>query len=368
MEKFVYSNFYYPGFMLKYILLLLLTTAVCGQDFSHYYYYTGKEYGSESQYNPVSLILNGSFDILQLQPAMRDVRTIDFATGTTNVWRNLSDPFTNINKYGWWKFLRREVFPLDWSKQGKQWWPNYQLHLIGGGMEYRAMAEYFDYHGYPYPKTFSVLTMAAFQLLNEITENNSTVGTNVDPISDFWIFDIGGVLLFSNEEVCRFFSEDLNLADWSLQPGLTVPGWKVHNVGQNFSIKVKTPLSEKIRFFYYCGLNGLTGASLPTGPETNLSIGIGLRAKNQINIDNMNEKSVETVWNVGLFYDRNNSLLASLFLSGMTDYFITANVYPGFVELGKIKPGLWLVLKQNGSSIIGISTNYVFNIGVDTER
>ncbi|HRI47172.1 MAG TPA: hypothetical protein PK559_08725, partial [Ignavibacteriaceae bacterium] len=76
------------------------------------------------------------------------------------------------------------------------------------------------------------------------------------------------------------------------------------------------------------------------------------------------KKSVETSWNYGIFYDRNNSLLVSLFLSGLTDNFININIYPGVIKFGKFTPGIWTIVKRNGSLLFGISTIYAPGLGI----
>src|SRR5512143_3658493 len=55
------------------VLVLILLASAWETRAQEPLYYRGKEYGSESQYNPLSLILNGSFDIIQLDGHSRRV-------------------------------------------------------------------------------------------------------------------------------------------------------------------------------------------------------------------------------------------------------------------------------------------------------
>ena len=346
------------------ILLLLcgLSAAALGQQ---RYYYKGLDYGSQALYNPISLVLNGSYDIIQLDGHDRDVARFPYGTASANVLRNLADPFGPISRYGVRDFLENEIFPIHLTKAGAQWWPNYQLHLIGGGMTFRAMNEWYDYHGFPSPGIFSIGTMAAYHLLNEFVENGAYVGDNVDPIADIYVFDIGGMLLFSSEGVSRWFSEELNLADWSMQPSFDLRDFTLQNNGQYFAIKWKIPYQERLHLFYYCGMNGLTGLAYKLDNGRAISVGAGLRAKNIVIVNAAtNQQTMDLVWNGGIFYDRDNSLLASLTLNNLTDNAANLNVYPGFVRWGYFAPGVWLQARHDGALLFGLTTVWTPGVSV----
>ncbi|MGE5679246.1 MAG: hypothetical protein ACM34K_00060, partial [Bacillota bacterium] len=145
-----------------------------------------------------------------------------------------------------------------------------------------------------------------------------------------------------------------NLSDLSLQ-----------NNGQYFSVKWKIPFLDKWHLFYYYGMNGIGGLSYKFDNGTSLSAAAGLRAKERYVIDPKTyQMTINMVWNAGLFYDRNNSLLASLLLSGQKDNFLNLNIYPGVIKLGEFSPGLWMLVKENGRFFFGISTVYAPGIGL----
>jgi len=75
-------------FLKVFILLLFLSGSLYSQT---NYFYTGKNYGSESTFNPVSVILNGGFDIFQVE-RNRDLRSVTFYAGLKNVYNNIVDP------------------------------------------------------------------------------------------------------------------------------------------------------------------------------------------------------------------------------------------------------------------------------------
>lgn len=346
-----------------FIVLISFSSAIFAQ---RPFFYSGKKYGSESLYNPINLLLNGSYDIIQLQHHNRNIWRFPYYKSAQNVFNNLLNPFRQISKYGWSKFFTSEIFPLNLKTKGAQWWPNYQLHLIGGGMTYVAMTEWYSSHNFPNPKLFSLTTMVIYHLLNEIVENNKYQGTNVDPIADIYIFDIGGIILFSFDSVKNFFSKKLNLADWSLQPSFLLNDGTLNNNGQYFSIKYKIPFWKKWYLFYYFGMNGLTGLSYEFEHDKTISLGLGLRAKKLVSLrDKVRIDYIKTTWNVGLFYDIDNSLMSSLFFSGLTDYNIQLNIYPGILKIGNFSPGLWFVYQTNGNILWGINTIWTPGIGFD---
>lgn len=324
------------------------------------YFYKGRNFGSEALYNPIEVILNGSFDIIQLDGHDRNIFDFPYSSSINNVLHNLGDPFPVIKRYGWGKFLENEIFPIDITKKGAQWWPNYQLHLIGGGMTFIAVKEWYEQHNFPSPEILSLTTMAAYHLMNEFVENGAYVGDNEDPIPDIYVFDIGGIVLFSFDSVDKFFSEKLNLTDWSLQPSFDLKNKTLQNNGQYFSIKWKLPFSDSWHFFYYFGMNGLTGLSYKFKDGEAISFGAGLRAKQLVTLNqSVNQKTIDMTWNAGLFYDIDNSLMSSLFVSGLTDYRINLNIYPGIIKIGRVSPGAWIVMQSSGKLMFGITTVWI---------
>jgi hypothetical protein len=322
------------------------------------YFYKGRDFGSESQYSPLSLLLNGSYDIIQIDKN-RNIWSMPYRIGFQNVMKNLGDPFTSIRDYGLRSFVRDEIFPFSFQRNNAQWFPNYTLHLIGGGMTYRAMTEWYEQEGISNPVLLSLTTMAVYHLGNEIVENQGYEGRTVDPIADIYVFDIGGILLFSSEGVCKFFSSTLNLADWSLQPSIWLRNGQLHNNGQYFSMKWKLPFWDRWYVHYFFGLNGVTGLSYRFSDGDAFSVGYGLSAGTLTVIDDLtNKKTISFVETIACFFDRDNSLLGSMVLTRKTNYSLSINIYPGLVDIWKIKVGAWFVLNRQGGSLIGVTTRY----------
>jgi len=329
------------------------------------FFYRDLPYGSQSVYNPISLILNGSYDIVQMENRSRAMFRLPYGTGMENVLRNLGSPFKMISDYGWENFLRREVFPLTFNVEGGQWWPNYTLHLVGGGMTFVMMKEWYEDHGFSSPGVWSGLTMATYHMLNEAIENTDYVGNNVDPIADIYLFDLAGIILFSNDEIARFFSKELNLTDWSLQPAVALNNGTLQNNGQYFSIKWKFPFSDSYHLFYYFGLRGLLGVSKKFTSGEALSVGAGVRAVSLRLLDpDFFLLTTVLKWEVGFFYDRDNSLMASLFVGGADDNPVTLNIYPGIIRFGSVSPGIFALYSKEYGPTFGITTIWTPGIAV----
>ena len=56
----------------------------------------------------------------------------------------------------------------------------------------------------------------------------------------------------------------------------------------------------------------------------------------------------------GVFYDRENSLLASLIVSDRINEKVKLNIYPGVIHLGPVSPGLFVSLGKGDQLIAGI--------------
>jgi hypothetical protein len=308
-------------------------------------------------------LINGGYDITQLQNVPNQLINKDFGRMLHTVLSNLGDPFTRIRAYGTWKFIRQETLPLGFGADNMQWAPNYQQHLIGCGMLYTAMKEWYEDKNFPVPWLFSAATLMTQHLLNETMETGPHEGYSVDEISDIYIFDLGGIVLFSFDDVNRFFHEKLNLADWSLQATILLPNYRI-NAGQYFSFKWKLPFSDDYSLFYRCGMGALWGFSRKMNTEENLSAGLGFKTKHLVDIDpKFRERTIETGWLAGIFYDRNNSLLASVVMSGIEEYFCSIDIYPGIIKFNNFSPGIFTVIGRNGNITLGVSTKYLIGVG-----
>ena len=138
-----------------------------------YRFYTGKTYGSDAAFNPVSEVLNEGFDVLGLFGQDKHIFNRGFTGDLQNVWRSVYHFDQTYRNYGW-DAIRNEFLPITSTRRkgGGSWLPNYEAHLFGSGMVSRKMTEWYDMHGYPHPAVLAALTMMTAHFTNETVENN----------------------------------------------------------------------------------------------------------------------------------------------------------------------------------------------------
>ena len=315
-----------------------------------YLFYKGQDYGSESQFNPLTSFLNWSYDTLQVPDSFND---FDMSKHWETVRFDLQHPNNAIQRQGGWNaFVNRQIFPYRGGRA--DWVPNYSLHLLGGGMVYRKNAEWLEAHGVPLPRFTAALLGTAAELLQETVEKTSTKPD--DEIADVYLFRPLGMLLFSWDRFARFAADDLHLVEWNGQP-MYEPDYsrpsgakgRITNVSQNFVVRPVIAGPDAARAFVYFGLTTLVGLSHPVTSSDSFSWGFGAA------IQKAQDPTI-THLSGGLFYDRNDSLLASLIINGTDDLKVRLNVYPGIVGSGSWwSPGLYVGLGSKGRLSAGIT-------------
>ena len=336
-------------------IVLVFTTPSYGQA-ARNYFYAGRDFGSEAMFHPITLIVNGGYGIMQVGNRDKNLFNVHYGIAFKNVIENLTHPIQSIEEFGWKTFVRTEIVPTSLKPRSAQYFPNYQLHLIGGGMTYRMLLEWYRHHDIQHPTRNALFTIAVYHLLNELVENDAYEGVNVDAIADLYLFDPLGILLFNFEAVSRFFSKTLNMADWSFMPTYNPYLRTLENNGQSFVIKYALPGAPRLRFFYFFGMNGVMGLSYKRKDGTSLSFGGGFMAKDLVRNernDNIRSLTASLIWNIGFFYDKDNSLLASLLFSGSRVYKARLNIYPGILSFGKVSPGFFCAIGNQNEVILG---------------
>ncbi len=180
----------------------------------------------------------------------------------------------------------------------------------------------------------------------------------MDPIADLLIFNPLGFFLFSFDSVKEFFSQDVRMYDWSLQPVFNPFNNYIENAGLQFVFKYN--LSEKYELFFYYGIYGIGGLSysFPSGQNISLGVGTVVNRLNENIIHNSRVITPTTDGALGLFYDKNNSLLASLILSGPRLYNARINIYPGLINFRDFTPGIYLGAGQWDGLVAGMTFTY----------
>lgn len=231
-------------------------------------YYRGPQPGSASAFSPFSAVLHSGFYNFQIDNRGDDPFAVSYALGFRNVLRNLVNPIGAVAEYGLGRFLTSEVLPNPKRESG-QWVPNYFGHVLGEGMVFRYNYEWYRYNAVPHPKLMAAVSVLAGAMLNEVVENGSYQGTNVDPIADFYIFNPLGMVLFSSDRVAKFFRTHLGMAYWPLQALYDPAASALDNVGYRTVFRWH-PGSARLGVFATYGTQGrvelLPPGSIRTSP------------------------------------------------------------------------------------------------------
>ena len=331
-----------------YVALALLTFPsfeAAAQD-RPYYFYKGRSFGSEATFNPAVKLLQGGFYILDTDNRSNNPFIIEYETGFSNVSWNLLHPFHAIAEYGWERFVTTEILPNP-NRRTAQWVPNYFGHILGEGMTFRATEEWFRYRGHGHPRRMALATTLVQSLLNEMVENGAYRGTNVDPIADLYIFNPLGILLFQSDKVAAFFSGTLNMAYWPRQLVLDPVSGTFENVGHDFIFKYGLADSGNVALFGSYGTHSLAGLTFRRPHGHSLSFGAGVMAKELVDAEPgrpSRSLTATIVPAIGVFYDRENSLLFCVVVAPRKDDKMSLNVYPGVLKVGGISPGVVLAV------------------------
>jgi hypothetical protein len=309
-----------------------------------YYFYRGRDFGSEATFNPMVKLLQGGFYILDTDNRSNNPFNVRYGNGFSNVGWNLLHPFSAIHEYGWGRFLTTEILPNP-RRRTAQWVPNYFGHILGEGMTFRATEEWFRFHGHPHPTRLALITTMLESMLNEVVENGNYRGSNVDPIADMYIFNPLGILLFRSDRVAQFFSGTLHMAYWPRQLILDPGSGTFENVGHDYIFKYSVTRFGRVGLFASYGTHSLAGLTIRRSPTHSFSVGGGVMAKELVDAQpGLPSRSLTAtvVPALGVFYDRDNSLLFSLIVAPRKDDVMSLNLYPGIVRLGGASPGFFL--------------------------
>jgi len=316
-------------------------------------FYRGQTYGSESQFNPVYSFLNYTLDTLQVPKSFDDEH---LSKRWKEVQWNLSHPRTAIQMEGGWSaFVNRQIFPYRLTEN--DWIPNYSLHLLGGGMTWLKNAEWFESHGFPFPKLSAFVAITAAELFQEVVEKKST--WHDDEIADVYLFRPAGILLFAWEPFARFAADTLQLQSWGYQP-MYAPGLerdngkrgRIVNAGENFIVRPNLFKSDRVKPFVFFGMTSLFGFSHRVSGTDSISWGIGTAM--------LEAKPAEMRLSGGIFWDRDSSLLASLILNGTDNLAVRLNIHPGAI-FGKSawSPGIYVGIGDRYKDVnFGIAIKY----------
>jgi hypothetical protein len=366
-KKYRQTSFITAIYFIIFACCLFSSSKLYGQE-KEYYFFRPYDYGSEALFNPISVFVNGGCDTYQQLNRPSTFEAIPWKKGATSVWRSVTSPLPVISDFGWNRFLSQEIFPASLDVNRSQWVPNYMLHVIGGGMVSRKIAEWYDSNGYPLPYVLGAITVLASEFFNETVENGPYIYPNEDCIPDFLIFHPLGILLFSSDKVSEFFSSELNLNDWSQPVAMSFAPLAFRNAGQNFVMKYALTQSKSTSIFFHFGNFAILGLSFKRNTEDAISIGAGLASIGVKSLPVQNgvpSNTVESGPMAGIYYDRNNSLLASMVYSASRNCRFRLNIYPGVISSSYFSPGFFITVADPRIIIAGI-TMKILPLGVST--
>ncbi|HTY38927.1 MAG TPA: hypothetical protein VMH23_17550, partial [Bacteroidota bacterium] len=324
----------------------------------YFFYNPLQTRGSDAAFSPLTLLLNGSFDALRIgNNGTRDLTIYHWRNDAQNIWNNISDPFSSIRAFGWHEFVHQEIFNLNFDNNDVQFIPNIADHTIGYGMQYAKITEWYGAHGYPVPVLWGVGTSLIYQYVNEMMQNGGGIYTNVDCVSDFDFFNILGYALFSFDDVKRFFSETVQLNDWSLQPLYVPHNHHLENTGQEFVLRYRLPFARQYAPFICWGVNSVVGLGYRYDNSNSISLGVG-EAVTEMTIIHRGpyiSSAPQLHTAVGLYFDNAGSLLTSLIVRGGSSTNMQLNVYPGLVSVLGVRPGCYLAIGGQEGFIFGVT-------------
>ena len=187
------------------------------------YFYKGLP-GSDYYVGPFDVFLNKGFNFAQAENRSRAIFEASYST--THVWNSIAHPFESIqNTGGWGSWVETQILPVqafNWIKSGFRWdevdnmtwYPNYMGHFVEGGITSRRLAEKFRAQGVPYASTLAGVTTMITAMANEAYTHGEIEQGTGGTVADLYIFDLGGVLIFSLDPVARFFAETLHANVW----------------------------------------------------------------------------------------------------------------------------------------------------------
>ena len=326
-------------------LLLIILIPIFSSNGSEILIYKQDKIGPYSNFNPISYYFNTAFDTIQ-NPNYFSQK--DYFKNHEKVLERTLNLFQGIEDGGGFeKLLKNEII-------GLRAMPNYFLHLLGSGYDFRILAEWFQHHQYKYPYAWAITISYIAHLGNEALESSNEKDiTAHDHIADLLLFDLISKLIYMNDDYVRFFKNNLGMTSWPYQPFINSDGY-VENAGSNFILRPQIS-HFLIKPFIHLGMQLLVGASFPFYDYT-MSIATGPAFT-----DPLEDKSRLAM---GIYIDNEDSLLASLVINGTDLFRVRLNIYPGVIDLGPIKSGMMLANSSNDEWVFGVNFNMPLGLGV----
>lgn len=319
-------------------------------------------YGSQGYFSPLTVLLNKGFDHFQVTNARRDVWTFPYDRAFRIVFDAFVNPRRAIEHYpGWRRWWKMEVLPLSFSHGESRWFVNYTEHLFGGGVTYRMLDEWYRVRGVPAPRLLAAATTMAASMLNEGVENPDLPFASSSSVADLVFFDVGALLLYNWDPIVRFFGTTLQAADWSNMATFAWPNRELRNSGQYYILKPPLPWTEA-RLFLRGGMGVQGGLSRRVRGEHWLTLSLGADTETRYVSGVTHDEFIRLRFGGGVYWDRNNSLMASINVSPNADR-AKVNVYPGVLPGVGRDLGAWGAVTREGEIIAGVVSRRLLGLG-----
>jgi hypothetical protein len=181
---------------------------------------------------------------------------------------------------------------------------------------------------------------------------------------DLLLFDLGGVLLFQSDWVSRFFAQRAGAVIWPTQASITAPDARLINNGHHLIFRLPLRFAEHTSLFVKTGLGLQAGLSFKRTDGTSLSVAVGGESKSYFVDPETNAERAEFGLALGLWWDRDDSLLASLLFDDSSNRLLALNVYPGVLKIADGQLGLWFTMDQGHNPYFGITGRKSMGLGL----
>jgi hypothetical protein len=331
------------------------------------YFFRGLPYGSEAYYGPLAVVLNKGFALSLTEGMTRKLS--DFPYGVDAVVDALTDPGAAIERGGGWgTFVKQEMLPLSVRFDDVKWWTNYTGHLLEGGVHWRQLREWYQYHGIPLSGLLSGVTTMSASFLNEVYESTGGTQGSSGTVADLYFFDLAGIALFAVDPVAQFFSRTLHTTLWTGQASFVFPAVETDNNSSHVFFKLPVSPIDRTSLFLWLGVGGGLGLTLHGADDLDVSIGAGTDAKARWVDPVTGEEHASLTFGGGLWIDRAGSLLASVHVSEVAHRMVRINVYPGVLRWLGGEFGTWLTLSRDLEVRVGLSSRHSLGLGIGAGR
>ncbi len=321
-------------------------------------------FGSQSTFSPLTMFLNVGFEDFLSSGSDRRLGSFPYRGALGGVWDGLRHPVSAVERYGGWRsWIGSEILPFELSLSAG-WVANYSTHLVSGALQTRMLSEWYDAHGVPAPRVLGSLTFLAASVLHESGQFPNASTGSATSVADLYLFDVAAAVFGHVGGLPDFMVRRLDAANWAPMVSVATPGSELTNLGDYWVYKLRLPHADRTRFFTRVGYGTQVGMSRDVGSDFDISVAYGAQTDSR-RIDPVTlDEGVTLVHSLWASLDRNNSLLASVNVSGRLEDRLIVNVYPGVLPGWASSIGVWLVADANGTTRVGLAHRSALGLGL----